>query len=257
MNCTVDASEIEAEDWTSCFSAEELAEMDYADTMREIETAATLREATWSTLRREIMIRGGLAAGAYTRHYLPGQTYRVHGLAVDVMAADLADEGWGSWECAEDFLATLWKLWETEQAARAARVRRTATVEPVAETETTETETSDVEHHTADAGMPVLRVVSGTAAVGAGRDDRRADLPMRRAGLRTTLGRRGRPGRAPARGRRGRSAPTRLTRHNVPRVVRSYGRAGSRRPGARSPGTRAPSATPGPRSWRRRGPTRR
>lgn len=190
----------------SCFSAEELAEMDAADTMREIEAGATLRQATWSQLRREIMARGGIAAGPYTRHWLPGQTYRVRGLAPDVMAADLRDEGWGSWETAEDFLVELTRMFEAHKAAQAARRRTPApatmpAVETVAATgaaTTTPITTETIDASSTAPRMPRLRNGRRAAALGAGPGHRRADLSVYVAELRAPLGRRRRPGRAPA-----------------------------------------------------------
>lgn len=91
------------------------AEFEYAEAMREIEDGDRIREREWLTLRGEIMARGGITAGDVSRHYLPGQVYRVNGLPVDVMARDLADEGFGSWEDGEEFLADLWRMFESYQ----------------------------------------------------------------------------------------------------------------------------------------------
>src|SRR5207244_2477007 len=140
------------------------AESDYAESMVEAEDVAQVAasEIGWTELRREIMRRGGIASGPYTRHWLPGQVYRVKGAAPDVLAADMADEGWGTWEDAEDFLAHLWKLFEAYKAEQAARIRRSPKVVEIVEADAA---TEEIENDGADdAGMPALRIVAAAPA---------------------------------------------------------------------------------------------
>lgn len=103
-------------DTTTATETTEMDDLEYADLMTEIEDAGRIREAVWIEMRNEIMARGGIAAGDVTRHRLPGQVYRVNGLPVDVIARDMADEGYGAWETAEEFLDELWVLFESYQA---------------------------------------------------------------------------------------------------------------------------------------------
>lgn len=183
------------------------AEAEYAETMLSIEAETEVRELGWAEMRREIMRRGGIASGPYTRHWLPGQVYRVNGAAPDVLAADMRDEGWGTWEDADGFLAQLWVLWESFKAQQAARTRQSRSVD--LPTETVESEESDAAVVTEPA-RPELRVLSvdqDPASVGARR--RYADLPLYR--LPRHMVSRRRPGFPAARRGRARAAPPGLS----------------------------------------------
>jgi hypothetical protein len=100
---------------TSAATTTEMDDLEYAELMTEIEDGRREREAAWMEMRNEILARGGITTGDVTRHRLPGQVYRVNGLPVDVIARDMADEGFGTWETGEEFLDEMWVLFEAYQ----------------------------------------------------------------------------------------------------------------------------------------------